>query len=275
MVTIVNGYTYPIRGILFLLRKKQLRKNSYLPIFFSLIIDVIVLILLFKFAYTPQYDLINGHILTFFWTWLNKVITFIIVIIEVYIVAMIVINIFLGYFFEKTFDEVLALKGCQHLLDQEDSSCFKSMLRSIRLFQLIKIFCAIVTLPLNFVPTIGSIAYYLLNGIMQSWDQQDRYFELKKIDATSDQWNFIKSHFKNMVTYGIVSFFLESLPIIGVVFNITNAVGIALFDCKLERKLGNTDEKYSDIGSEVTGASNSEEQLAPKKKGSKSNEKFK
>jgi len=275
MVTIVNGYTYPIRGILFLLRKKQLRKNSYLPIFFSLIIDVIVLVLLFKFAYTPQFDLINGHILTFFWTWLNKVITFIIVIIEVYIVAMIVINIFLGYFFEKTFDEVLALKGCQHLLDQEDSSCFKSMLRSIRLFQLIKIFCAIVTLPLNFVPTIGSIAYYLLNGIMQSWDQQDRYFELKKIDATSDQWNFIKSHFKNMVTYGIVSFFLESLPIIGVVFNITNAVGIALFDCKLERKLGNTDEKYSDIGSEVTGASNSEEQLAPKKKGSKSNEKFK
>jgi len=275
MVSIVNGYTYPIRGILFLLRKKQLRKNSYLPIFFSLIIDVIVLVLLFKFAYTPQFDLINGHILTFFWTWLNKVITFIIVIIEVYIVAMIVINIFLGYFFEKTFDEVLALKGCQHLLDQEDSSCFKSMLRSIRLFQLIKIFCAIVTLPLNFVPTIGSIAYYLLNGIMQSWDQQDRYFELKKIDATSDQWNFIKSHFKNMVTYGIVSFFLESLPIIGVVFNITNAVGIALFDCKLERKLGNTDEKYSDIGSEVTGASNSEEQLAPKKKGSKSNEKFK
>jgi len=69
-----------------------------------------------------------------------------------------------------------------------------------------------------------------------------------------------------MVTYGIVSFFLESLPIIGVVFNITNAVGIALFDCKLERKLGNTDEKYSDIGSEVTGASNSEEQLTPKKK---------
>jgi len=91
MVSIVNGYTYPIRGILFLLRKKQLRKNSYLPIFFSLIIDVIVLVLLFKFAYTPQFDLINGHILTFFWTWLNKVITFIIVIIEVYIVAMIVI----------------------------------------------------------------------------------------------------------------------------------------------------------------------------------------
>jgi len=91
MVSIVNGYIYPIRGIFYLLKKKQLRKNSYLPILFSLIIDLVVLVLLFKFTYTPQYDFINDHILKFFWAWLNKVISFIIVIIEVYIVAMIVI----------------------------------------------------------------------------------------------------------------------------------------------------------------------------------------
>jgi len=105
MVEIVNGYMYPFRGILYMLRKKQLRKNSYLPIIFSLIIDLVVLILMFKFAYTPQYNLINDHILTFFWTWLNKVITVLIVIIEVYIVAMIVIVcIFLRNFKKKKKD---------------------------------------------------------------------------------------------------------------------------------------------------------------------------
>lgn len=266
MVSIVNGYIYPIRGIFYLLKKKQLRKNSYLPILFSLIIDLVVLVLLFKFTYTPQYDFINDHILKFFWAWLNKVISFIIVIIEVYIVAMIVINIFLCYFFEKTFDQVLILKGYEYLLEQDDSTCIKSLLRNIRLFQLIKVLCAIVTLPLNFIPTVGSIAYYLINGIMQAWDQQDRYFELKKIDSTGDQWKFIKSHFRNMITYGVVSFFLESLPIIGVVFNITNAVGIALYDCKLEKKSGgNPNGKSSDVGSDYNGPSSSEEQLNPKK----------
>jgi hypothetical protein len=248
MVEIVNGYMYPFRGILYMLRKKQLRKNSYLPIIFSLIIDLVVLILMFKFAYTPQYNLINDHILTFFWTWLNKVITVLIVIIEVYIVAMIVINIFLGYFFEKAFDEVLVLKGCHYLLEQEDGSCIRSFKRSFRLFQLIKILVAVLTLPLNFIPTIGSIAYYFCNGVMQAWDQQDRYFDLKRIDATSEQWQFIKSHFKNMSTFGMVSFFLECIPLLGVVFNITNAVGIALYDCHLEKKYGGMDEKASDVG---------------------------
>lgn len=247
MVEIINGYIYPFLGMLYLLRKKQLRKNSYLPIIFSLIIDIIVLVLMFKFAYTPQYDLINEHILSFFWTWLNKVITFIIVIIEIYIVAMIVINIFIGFYFEKAFDEVLALKGCHHLLENEDSNWIKSLMRTFRLFQLIKILVAVFTLPLNFIPTIGSIAYYFFNGIIQAWDQQDRYFELKRIDGLGEQWQFIKDHFKNMTTYGMVSFFLECIPLLGVVFNITNAVGIALYDCKLEKRNGGMDEKTSDI----------------------------
>ncbi|ORX86435.1 hypothetical protein BCR32DRAFT_275385 [Anaeromyces robustus] len=249
MVEIVNGYLYPFRGILYLIRKKQLRKNYYLPILFSLIIDLIVLILMFKFAYKPQYDLINDHILTFFWPWLNHVINFIMIIIEVYIVAMIVINLFLGYFFQKAFDEVLVLKGYQHLLEQEDSSCLESCMRSIRLFQLIKIFVAILTLPFNFIPTIGSIAYYFCNGIMQGWDQQDRYFELKKINTTAEQWAFIKQHFKNMSTLGTVNFFLEALPIIGPFFCISNAVGIALYDCHLEKKNGNPGNAHSlDVG---------------------------
>jgi len=250
MVEIINGYLYPFRGILYMIKKKQLRKNSYLPIIFSLIIDIIALVLMFKFTYVPQFDLINGHILTFFWRWLNKVITFIIVMIEVYIIAMIVINIFLGYFFEKAFDEVLILKGYHHLIEQEDSDCLKSCLRSVRIFQLIKVFVAIITLPLNFVPTLGSIAYYFLNGLIQGWDQQDRYFQLKKINTLGDEWKFIKSHFKNMLTYGVVSFFLESLPIIGVVFNISNAVGIALYDCHLEKKYGGNDDKNSECSTE-------------------------
>ncbi|ORX45597.1 hypothetical protein BCR36DRAFT_585617 [Piromyces finnis] len=247
MVEIINGYVYPFRGIFYLLKKQQLRKNSLLPIIFSLIIDLVVLILIFKFAYTPQYDLINDHILTFFWSWLNKVITVIIALIEVYIIAMIVINIFLGYFFEKTFDEVLVLKGCHHLLEQDDGSCIRSLKRSFRLFQLFKIIVAIITLPMNFIPTIGSIGYYFCNGIIQGWDQQDRYFDLKKIDSTGEQWQWVKDHFKNMCTFGIVSFFLESIPLIGVFFNITNAVGIALYDCHLEKKNGGIDDKLSDI----------------------------
>jgi len=91
MVEIINGYSYPIRGILYLVRKNQLRRSSYLPIFFALIIDVIVLILIFNFAYTPQFNLINDKILTFFWRWLNHIINFIIIILEVFIVDQIVV----------------------------------------------------------------------------------------------------------------------------------------------------------------------------------------
>eukprot|EP00833_Pecoramyces_ruminatium_P012259 jgi/Orpsp1_1/1186291/evm.model.d7180000049491.1 len=172
MVEIVNGYTYPFRGILYTIRKNQLRKHSALPILFSLIIDIIVLVLMFKFAYTPQYDLINEHILTFFWPWLNHVINFIIILLEVFIIAQIVINIFLGYFHEKAFDEVLILKGYHYLLEQDDSNCVKSCMRSIRLFQVIKIMVAIFTLPLNFIPTLGTLAYYFFNGVIQGWDHQ-------------------------------------------------------------------------------------------------------
>lgn len=98
MVEIVNGYTYPFRGILYTIRKNQLRKHSALPILFSLIIDIIVLVLMFKFAYTPQYDLINEHILTFFWPWLNHVINFIIILLEVFIIAQIVIVCIILFF---------------------------------------------------------------------------------------------------------------------------------------------------------------------------------
>jgi len=51
-----------------------------------------------------------------------------------------------------------------------------------------------------------------------------------------------------MSTFGMVSFFLECIPLLGVVFNITNAVGIALYDCHLEKKYGGMDEKASDVG---------------------------
>jgi sterol desaturase/sphingolipid hydroxylase (fatty acid hydroxylase superfamily) len=249
----INGYSYPFSGIIYLLKKKELRKNSYLPVFFSLVIDIVVLIVMFNFLNTPQYNLINERILPFFWPWLNHVINFIIIILEIFIISQIVINVFLGYFHEKAFDEVLVLQGCQYLLQQEESNCMKSIMRSIRLFQLIKILVANFTLPLNFIPTLGTIAYYFFNGVIQGWDHQDRYFELKKIDSTSDQWQFIKAHFKNMCTFGIAAFFLESLPIIGNIFNITNAVGIALYDCHLEKKNGALDGKNSDDENETFG----------------------
>jgi hypothetical protein len=265
MVEIINGYSYPIRGILYLVRKNQLRRSSYLPIFFALIIDVIVLILIFNFAYTPQFNLINDKILTFFWRWLNHIINFIIIILEVFIVDQIVVNIFLAFFHEKAFDDTLKLKGYTYLLDQDDSNCITSCIRSIRIFQLIKILVAIVTLPLNFIPTVGTLSYYLLNGIFQGWDHQDRYFELKKIYSMGDQWKFIKSHFKNMCTFGAAAFFLESIPIIGNMFNISNAVGIALYDIHLEKKYGNSDNKVSYSGSEISSSSTPTYQSGPKK----------
>lgn len=230
------GYLYPIKGIFYTMGNPSLWQNTLLPITFSLLCDILFLVLIFVYGYNPQFEYIND-LLSFFWEWLNHVITVVIALLESYIFSMIIINVFLGYYFEKAFDKVLYRKGHGQLVDGEDGNCLKSILRAVRLFQILKIIISIITLPLNFIPTIGCIIYIYINGILQAWDQQDRYFELKKIDGLGVQWRFIKKHYSKMSGFGFVSFFLESLPLIGVVFNITNAVGIALYDCALEDKL--------------------------------------
>ncbi|KAG0054725.1 hypothetical protein BGZ83_010620 [Gryganskiella cystojenkinii] len=93
----------------------------------------------------------------------------------------------------------------------------------------------LMTLPLNFVPVAGPMAFCYINGRARSPYVHRRYFDMKGMTQQErDDW--IKSRKSQYTAFGVMAQGLELLPFVGIIFGFTNTIGAALWAADLERQ---------------------------------------
>ncbi|XP_006453767.1 hypothetical protein AGABI2DRAFT_189141 [Agaricus bisporus var. bisporus H97] len=92
----------------------------------------------------------------------------------------------------------------------------------------------ILLLPFDFYPFIGIIVSAWLKALGTSRHLHRRYFEAKKM-TDHQVTTFIEEHKWDYRAFGFTAALLEGLPIIGLVFMISNRVGAAMWAHDLEK----------------------------------------
>ncbi|KAF5373597.1 hypothetical protein D9758_000886 [Tetrapyrgos nigripes] len=93
----------------------------------------------------------------------------------------------------------------------------------------------ILLLPFNFYPLIGIVVSAWFKGLGTARALHRRYFESKKMTAGQTDV-FMEEHKWEYRTFGFTAALLEGLPIIGLIFNISNRVGAAMWAHDLEKR---------------------------------------
>ncbi|KAG0291439.1 hypothetical protein BGZ96_005196 [Linnemannia gamsii] len=92
----------------------------------------------------------------------------------------------------------------------------------------------LVTLPLNFVPVVGSVVFCYINGKAIIPDIHRRYFDMKRM-TEDERKGWIKKRQADYTGFAFVSQALELVPFLGILFGFTNTIGAALWAVDLER----------------------------------------
>ncbi|KAJ4474285.1 hypothetical protein J3R30DRAFT_3507305 [Lentinula aciculospora] len=90
-------------------------------------------------------------------------------------------------------------------------------------------------LPFNFYPLIGIVISAWFKGMTTARILHRRYFEAKKMTST-EITVFMEEHKWDYRTFGFAAALLEGLPIIGLVFTISNRIGAAMWAFDLEKR---------------------------------------
>ncbi|KAJ3991897.1 hypothetical protein F5050DRAFT_1791706 [Lentinula boryana] len=90
-------------------------------------------------------------------------------------------------------------------------------------------------LPFNFYPLFGILISAWFKGLGTARILHRRYFEAKKMTPT-EVAVFMEEHKWDYRTFGFITALLEGLPIIGLVFTISNRIGAAMWAFDLEKR---------------------------------------
>ncbi len=92
----------------------------------------------------------------------------------------------------------------------------------------------LISLPLNFIPGIGTVMFLVYNGEKQGPGYHARYFALKGWDKQSRE-EFVYQRKAAYTAFGAVGLILNMMPFVGLVFGLTTTVGAALWASRLEK----------------------------------------
>ncbi|KAK3814106.1 MAG: hypothetical protein J3Q66DRAFT_402683 [Benniella sp.] len=93
----------------------------------------------------------------------------------------------------------------------------------------------LVTLPLNFIPIAGPMAFCYINGRARSPYVHRRYFDMKEM-TLQEREEWVKARKSQYTTFGVIAQGLELIPFLGILFGFTNTIGAALWAADLERQ---------------------------------------
>ncbi|KAF9356800.1 hypothetical protein BGX26_004714 [Mortierella sp. AD094] len=91
-----------------------------------------------------------------------------------------------------------------------------------------------LTLPLNFFPLAGQVAFCYINGRARVPDIHRKYFDLKGM-TDNERKDWIKKREHHYVAFGFVCQALELVPVLGIFFSFTNTIAAALWAIDLEQ----------------------------------------
>ena len=106
----------------------------------------------------------------------------------------------------------------------------------------------ILTLPLNLIPVIGTMAYVYVNAPLASWDFIGLYYDamgmsdseqrLKVVGRGCEKLHPSRALGEDHFRFGMACVFLELMPLVGpTFFSMGNACGAALWACDMQREV--------------------------------------
>ncbi|KAF5386930.1 hypothetical protein D9615_001715 [Tricholomella constricta] len=242
-----GGWSYPLLGIVYFVSHPSLYR-AVAPIIIKCIISALgITIGLFVFTYIPQVAfcaLFSGPF--------AFITAAVMVLGEAYAIILVLSKLlFVGQAQDEIFDAVLLQQGNEQLVSRgrevRSSSGIKKLGKSITLakplsrFSMKGILRYIISLPLNSLPIVGTIMFFLYNGVEAGPGFHTRYFQLKGFDASTRQ-SFVEKRRGAYTAFGATALALNVVPIIGLAFGFTSTVGAALWASQLEKKYGLTKE---------------------------------
>ncbi|GAB9465980.1 hypothetical protein Gpo141_00003366 [Globisporangium polare] len=237
--------TYAVQGMLYFLAHPRLWLTSLCPILMTIVVAAVSVIALFAIGLYPQAELLEDAGLPAGLAWLVAIIM---VIVEIFLITLIYSLAVVGCFMDKIFEQVLTNRGYGELVENEKkhAGCCRACGSCCRVSLWLRLVVLIVTLPLNLIPIVGTIAWVWLNGTILAWEYHLYYFELRNLSYVQ-QKAFIAERKAQYSSFGMQAMFLEMVPFFGSLFLFTNAIGAALFAADLEDELAQAQD-YNQYG---------------------------
>jgi len=237
-----GAYAYPVKGMVYLTQHPENLK----PVFSSLLMlgaaSVAVVVLLFIFTYVPQLG-----ILVFVTGPLAPIVAFFLVLAESFFIIMFLSRAWMEPMQDDVFDSVLVQNGFESLVargrDVHPSSRGKTVVERLgkRAYKGLQKFTPeaflqyLITLPLNFIPVVGTLFFLVINGTKNAMGLHGRYFQLKGF-TPEQQKAYVEERRGAYMGFGVVSLALAMVPFAAPIFAFTNTVGAAVWACEMEKK---------------------------------------
>ncbi|KAK4057212.1 hypothetical protein OIO90_001707 [Microbotryomycetes sp. JL221] len=235
-----GGYLYPIYGVLYLLRNPRLLNGVRPAIYKSAMWSAIATVALFVLTYLPQVAVLAVVSGPF-----SFIAAIPLVLAESFLVSSFLVRtMIMPGASEKLFDAVLVQKGHSDLVEQGRTlnktggqiTLGKSVLKPIsKRFSTEGLWRYLITLPLNFIPGVGTAFFLYYNGSRAGPSYHSRFFELKKFDK-SNRHSFVEQRRGAYTSFGAMSIALGLIPVVGTATQFSSTVGAALLASDFENK---------------------------------------
>ncbi|KIR42613.1 hypothetical protein I307_00961 [Cryptococcus deuterogattii 99/473] len=251
-----GAWIYPLLGILYLFSHPTLIRPLLPVIIKGILMSAGVVTALFAFAYLPQVAVlavISGP--------LAFALAIPLILGEAFVVVMFLTRgILVAQATVDIFDAVLLQKGHSALVENGRQITNKGgkvkqlgtmMTKPLSRFNVDSVVRYLLTLPLNFIPLVGTIFFLGYNGYKAGPGFHARYFQLKNFDKDRRQ-AFIKKRRGAYLMFGTMAMALNLIPIVSIVFSFTTATGAALWASELEN-MGKTPRAVPQTDANATG----------------------
>ncbi|ETV83590.1 hypothetical protein H257_04288 [Aphanomyces astaci] len=231
--------TYAVQGILYFLAHPSLWLTLLCPTIMTILVALCSVIGLFAIALYPTAVLYKKAGLPAGWAWVLAVVT---VLAEIFLTTLIYSLTCSGCFVDKIFEKVLTMRGHGRVIEEAEvkARCCRQCKACCNVSIWLRLVVLVVTLPLNLIPIVGTMAYVWLNASLKGWEAHLYYFEMKGYRYDEQKAIFTKRRLQ-YTSFGMQCMYLEMIPFLGFFFLLTNAIGAALFAADMEEELLNGD----------------------------------
>jgi len=252
-----GAYVYPIKGVYYLLSHPRLYQPLVKPLGLSLLTNLAILVFLFAATYLPQAAfmcIFNGP--------LGFITAIPLILGEAAALTNVIAKTFyLGPALEDLFDETLLLRGQTGLVSSGREVTTASgkkalgrlIMKPLDRFSKEGLVRYVLSIPLNFVPVVGTVFFLGYNGAKSGPSYHERYFQLKRF-SEEQRRQYVKERRGAYTSFGFAALALNLVPFATLVFSCTSAVGAALWAADEERRQGSSSDMSAVPGQDQTAS---------------------
>ena len=229
----ISSHSYNIQGILFLWRHKtKLYQSTLKPVVWTWIYSGILVG--FGFVLLPM--LLVPILLLAWFQW--ELLWIVQSLLELVLMGPVVL--FVPGIHEQLFETVLKMRGHQALLQRAATSTNSRKKRKFSsssfLIGLLHFGMCWATRGLRHSGGfLGNVAWFYINGRLYAWNYHWHYhYRIRKRQKLSTQYRFIQQHGPDYHWFGMVALWLDRIPLLNLLFVLTNTIAAALWAADLE-----------------------------------------